>query len=547
MPHGDPARILYIEDDPGLARLFQRRLESAGYRVDVAGDGDEGLRLYDRHPHDIVVVDQRLPAYDGLEVIRLLASRGPLPPTIMVTAHGNERIAVEAMKLGANDYVVKDAEANYLELLPSVIEQLLFHRQVAQEREQALAELQKRNLDLASLNDVGQVLASTLDLNQIVERLLPAVTSMAAAEGAALWLIDEEEPTRLRCQTMYHLGLFSAPAGMALRLGQDIVGRAARDGTIAVAPSLANDPHFLPQVHLPAGFLKVAMVALPMRVRDNTIGVLEIINPLVEAPGEDDVALVETVATSAAIAIDNARLVEALRQRTDDLQARNEELDAFAHTVAHDLKNPLSQAIGFATILSKDFEDIPPDELRQYLHFIALSTQKMENIINELLLLAGVRKTEVERKPLEMATIVGEALQRLAYLIEQNQAEIAVPDNWPAALGHGPWVEEVWANFLSNAVRYGGKPPRVELGADTTDGQVRFWVRDNGEGLAPEDQAKLFTPFTQLSQVQTQGHGLGLSIVRRIVEKLGGQVGVESEVGAGSLFYFSLPAAGGER
>jgi two-component system sensor histidine kinase/response regulator len=121
-------------------------------------------------------------------------------------------------------------------------------------------------------------------------------------------------------------------------------------------------------------------------------------------------------------------------------------------------------------------------------------------------------------------------------------------------VGHGPWIEEVWANYISNALKYGGSPPRIELGADPpppsppsggTEGEarmVRFWVRDNGPGLTPEEQARLFTPFTRLEQVRAKGHGLGLSIVRRIVEKLGGQVGVESEVGQSSTFSFTLPA-----
>ncbi|MCK4449343.1 MAG: HAMP domain-containing histidine kinase, partial [Anaerolineae bacterium] len=111
--------------------------------------------------------------------------------------------------------------------------------------------------------------------------------------------------------------------------------------------------------------------------------------------------------------------------------------------------------------------------------------------------------------------------------------------------GYPLWVEEVWANYLSNAIKYGGQPPRVELGATVqADGYVCFWVRDNGDGIPPEERAHLFTPFTRLDRTRAQGHGLGLSIVRRIVEKLGGQVGVESEMGRGSVFTFTLP--GGE-
>ncbi|NLF76891.1 MAG: HAMP domain-containing histidine kinase, partial [Chloroflexi bacterium] len=104
--------------------------------------------------------------------------------------------------------------------------------------------------------------------------------------------------------------------------------------------------------------------------------------------------------------------------------------------------------------------------------------------------------------------------------------------------------EEVWANYINNAIKYGGEPPCVELGATAQpDGTVRFWVRDNGAGLTEEEQTRLFTPFTRLDQVRARGYGLGLSIVRRIMDRLGGEVGVESRDGEGSIFSFVLPAA----
>jgi signal transduction histidine kinase len=165
----------------------------------------------------------------------------------------------------------------------------------------------------------------------------------------------------------------------------------------------------------------------------------------------------------------------------------------------------------------------------------------MNNIIDELLLMAGLRKAEVELDHLDMASVVDEALGRLAYTIEERQAQIALPESWPLALGCGPWVEEVWGNYLSNALKYGGRPPRVELGGEEqADGMVRFWVRDNGPGLTPEEQERLFKSFERLDRMRAKGHGLGLSIVWRIVEKLGGEVGVESEVGRGSVFWFTL-------
>jgi PAS domain S-box-containing protein len=238
---------------------------------------------------------------------------------------------------------------------------------------------------------------------------------------------------------------------------------------------------------------------------------------------------------------------EALRQRTLELEERNEELDAFSHTVAHDLKNPLSLLIGFTEFLVEEYETLPTDQVSDHLRRIARIGRKMGNIVDELLLLAGVRKMEVEFRPIDMEAVVAAALERLSDLLQRYDAELALPETWPQALGYGPWVEEVWANYISNAVKYGGRPPCLELGAESLDkGMVRFWIQDNGRGLNAEQQEQVFTPFTQLGQAHAGGHGLGLSIVHRIVEKLGGHVAVESTgvPGEGSRFSFTLVAEG---
>lgn len=226
------------------------------------------------------------------------------------------------------------------------------------------------------------------------------------------------------------------------------------------------------------------------------------------------------------------------------LQSRNQELDAFAHTVAHDIKGPLGAITGFAMLLQGHYGDLSQTERDESIDSMVRSTKKINNIVEALLLLAGVRKQQVQLKPLNMATIVAETRARLGALVSQSGAEFVLPEVWPAVLGYAPWVEEIWTNYLSNAIKYGGCPPVVTLGANPqADGMVRFWVRDNGAGLTPEDQAQLFTPFERLSQIKIEGHGLGLSIVRRIVEKFGGQVGVESQPGCGSVFSFTLPVA----
>ncbi len=229
---------------------------------------------------------------------------------------------------------------------------------------------------------------------------------------------------------------------------------------------------------------------------------------------------------------------ERLRQQADELQSRNEELDAFAHTVAHDLKNPLATLIVAVETLSS--LKVPPEEWEEYFQDLKATAYHMNRIIDNLLLLAEVRKDDVPLEAIDMAEVVTNVRQRLGQLISQTQAKIETPDRWPTALGHAPWVEEVLANYVSNAIKYGGQPPLIQLGADVDlGGCLRFWVQDNGCGLSPEEQTNLFKPFSQLHR-RDKGHGLGLSIVRRIVERMGGQTGVESTPGQGSRFYFTL-------
>jgi PAS domain S-box-containing protein len=240
------------------------------------------------------------------------------------------------------------------------------------------------------------------------------------------------------------------------------------------------------------------------------------------------------------------RTEEALQQSNRELQARNEELDAFAHTVAHDLKNPVHLIMGNAEVLAADWADIAEADRYEALNSIARGGRKLATIIDGLLLFAGLRQTEVKIEPLDMSKIVTESLNRLTDIVQHTQSKIVIEAvaAWPTALGHSWWIEEVWANYINNALAYSGQPPRIVIGADQqADGFVRFWVRDNGHGLTAEEQARLFVPFTRLEQLRVKGHGLGLSIVRRIVEKLGGQVGVSSIIGEGSTFYFTLPAA----
>ncbi len=444
------------------------------------------------------------------------------------------------------------------------------------------AAIRQYNQALEQLNRIGQNLTATLNLEEIAVQLAHIGPKIADAESLSVWLVSPENPNELICwaaSEQDNVNPECSLLNMCVGIDQGVVGWVLRTGQSAIVHDPQNDPRHFAAISQQTGFVVRSLLAAPLRIRGTVIGVLEMANKRHGAFTAEDQTLIETLAASIAIAIDNARLVEALRQHTADLEAQNAELDAFAHTVAHDLKNPLAALIGFSTLLRSRQEQQLPEKALDLINRITQIGYKMTNIVNELLLLASVRKmTEVKISRLDMSYIVAETLERLSDLVAEHHATFSIPETWPAALGYAPWVEEIWSNYISNAIKYGGRPeenipPHIELGFTILDcrlpvsegdasparqqatipesesalhnpkSEIRFWVRDNGHGLTPEKQATLFTEFARLEQTRVEGHGLGLSIVQRIAQKLGGAVGVESVVGQGSTFWFSLPCA----
>ena len=227
------------------------------------------------------------------------------------------------------------------------------------------------------------------------------------------------------------------------------------------------------------------------KVRAFSLGAIDYITKPIQS--EEVLARVRTHLTlqnlQQSLVENNARLKKEIVQR-EKLIA---ELDAFAHTVAHDLKNPLGVTINYAQFLSRYSEKLSVEDLGKYADTIIQNGLKMKNIIDELLLLASVRTEEVVLEPLDMAGIVLEAQSRLTYMIEESNAEIIMPESWPVSWGYGPWVEEVWANYLSNAIKYGGQPPRLKMGATVLQEEnlVHYGIQDYGHGLSVEAQASM--------------------------------------------------------
>jgi PAS domain S-box-containing protein len=232
-----------------------------------------------------------------------------------------------------------------------------------------------------------------------------------------------------------------------------------------------------------------------------------------------------------------------LRREIAEKEKLIADLDAYARSVAHDLKNPISGLLGMSELIKEDIINQKQEEAFELLDLAHEQSIKMYIIVDELLLLSRIRKEDIKLEILDMASIFNEALKRLYGQFAADNIKIELPQSWPKVLGHPQWIEEVWFNFISNAVKYGGVPPLIKIGYDKLNNSTyQFWIQDNGNGLPSESWLKVFNDFERLGRKNIEGNGLGLSIVKRIIEKMGGEVSVTSEnvPGKGCIFSFTL-------
>ena len=503
------AKILIVDDTFTDAEIVSDVLRHAGYEIALAEDGENALNQTDRFQPDLILLDVLLPGLDGFEIChRLKANQATQDvPVIFLTSLDTPTNIVKGFEVGAVDYINKPIR--YQELLARVKTHLTIH--------QLQKELHVQNEHLQNENIRRQRVQETLKESRERYRLLAENATDIISQLTPAGIYGYVSPA---CKTVL---------GYAI---EEMVGHSADE---FVHP---QDLATLKEADTPgAEHPTVAVMIYRARRKDNSYVWVETTHKFIRHPKTGE--LLEIVAVTRDIS-DRKQAQEALEQANTALAASNNDLETFARTVAHDLKNPLFIVLGMLDLW--DFKNIVPEALRPDIEKIRRAAQKMNDIIEALLLLAGVRKAQIIPEPLDMAEIVAAAQERLSAMIAEYQAQLELPAAWPAALGYTPWIEEVWVNYVSNALKYGGRPPRAQLGATVQpNNMVQFWVQDNGPGLTAEEKAQLFAPFTRVTQREVEGHGLGLSIVQQIAEKLGGHAGVESEEGQGSRFYFVLP------
>ncbi|HEY9737256.1 MAG TPA: CHASE3 domain-containing protein [Trichocoleus sp.] len=302
-------------------------------------------------------------------------------------------------------------------------------------------------------------------------------------------------------------------------------------------------------------------LSIPLVVQETLIGELLMVATTPDAFDEEDRTIVREVAAQLAIAIEQSRLRDQLQayaaqleqrveERTVQLQEMNQELEAFAYSVSHDLRAPLRAMESFAQALLEDYGNQIDPPGQDYINSIIEASVRMETLISDLLAYSHLARQEINLQPVNLATVVQAALQQLESRIEESQAQITLSSSLPTVYAQQSILVQVVANLLSNAIKFvrPGTTPQVEVYAQEVEQAsqdwVKLWVSDNGIGIAPEYYERIFRVFERLHGHKVYaGTGIGLAIVRAAVERMGGEVGVESQLDQGSRFWIALPKA----
>ncbi|MBU7032751.1 MAG: PAS domain S-box protein [Theionarchaea archaeon] len=224
-----------------------------------------------------------------------------------------------------------------------------------------------------------------------------------------------------------------------------------------------------------------------------------------------------------------------------ELERSNQELQQFAYVASHDLQEPLRMVASFTQLLEKRYGDQLDDTAREYIHFAVDGANRMKNLINALLMYSRVGTRGKPFTPTNSMEVLGQALANLEQVIEENHA-IITNDELPTVMADEDQLVQLFQNLISNAIKFRtNELPRIHISAETTEKETIFSVRDNGIGIAPDYQEKIFIIFQRLGGHKFPGTGIGLAICKKIIERHGGRIWVESKPGTGSTFYFTIP------
>jgi two-component system NtrC family sensor kinase len=535
-------RILIVEDDVGMAELIQDVLSTYRCQVVAVRSGEDALALLHREAAagrevDLVLLDIMMPEMDGYEVIARIKA-DPLVRNvsiIMTTALNSVDDKTLGLGLGADDYVTKPFDPQ--ELLARIDAVMRIRRS-----EQAL---RRRNKELAALIEINRMVTSSLDLDEVLEATIQGIREILQVEAGSLVLVDEEAD-RLVFRTTFspEQGWIT---GRTIQPGEGIVGYVVRSGQPKLVNNVERDPHFSAEVDEEAGLTSRTLLCVPLTIRGRVIGAVELINRLDGMFTEQDLELLQAMAASVAVAVENANLYSELADFAEELERSQAQLvqaekmaaiGRLAASIAHEINNPL-QAIHNSLHLSLH-ESLANDKRLQYLTMAQAEVQRLIEIVQRMLDFYRPSRGGVE--PADINTIAENVLALAHKRLQHGDVRVFThlsPDLPPVPVVSDQ-VTQVFLNIVINAIE--AMPSGGDLRLETLLSEDGRWVlvcfHDTGSGMSPEQIANLFEPFYT---TKSDGTGLGLAISYGIIERHGGVIEVSSRPGQGTSFVVKLP------
>jgi signal transduction histidine kinase/DNA-binding response OmpR family regulator len=535
-------RVLIVDDSSDDAELVAEELRSAGHqpqfeRVDTARKMSDAL---DRGGWDAIIADYKMPGFSCLAALKLMQERNIDVPFIVVSGAIGEETAVEAMRAGAHDYVLK----HNLTRLPAAVTRELREAQIRHERRQAIEAIRDLARRSAFLAEASNKLSVSLEYEETLLRAarvsLPEVADWCAItvqeEGATLRsIISHVDPQKEAWARDYLRRC--PPDSLATAGAAQVIRSGRREQLTAESAFLSSAPGARPGAL--AGTLGFHSGAcLPLVARGRTIGALTLARISAERPfPEGEVVFGEELAHRAAMALDNANLY---REAREAIRARDE----FLSVASHELNTPLATLtlqLDEILLRARNNEREQPD---RGVILARRQVERLSRLVSNLLDVSRITSEQIQLRiaDVDLSAITREVLDQFAAEMARAGCATEIEATGPVM---GRWdplrIEQVIANLLSNACKYGaGKPIRVEVGMEGP--LAKLSVRDHGIGIAPADRERIFERFERAASARHYGGlGLGLYITRQVVEAHGGTIRVASHAGAGSTFSVELP------
>ena len=420
-----------------------------------------------------------------------------------------------------------------------------------EERRKLIAELEIKNAESETLRESAAIVTATLEKSEAIDRILEQLERVVPFDSASVQLINGDVLEIVSARG-FEFALHKLD-DRSFKLDENEPAYPVIQGSLpyvlvediqVLIPAFKIAPHN--RIH--------AWLAVPLRVKGQMIGIIALDGYQAGQFSERHAQLALTYANQVAIALENARLFSDLqaelsvrKKLISELESKNAELERFTYTVSHDLKSPLFTIRGFLGYLEQDALSGNHERLKGDVQRITDATDKMQRLLNELLELSRVGRIKNESVSLSFEELAHEATELVQGRMMERGVEVHIAANLPTVFGDRARLVEILQNLLDNAAKFMGdqKQPRIEIGhsgEDPEGGMPIFYVRDNGMGIAPEHHERVFGLFNKLDP-KTDGTGIGLALVKRIVEVHGGRIWVQSEAGKGSTFFFTLPAS----